>query len=100
MSQVRAISTTLRVARPSSIAMASSPASSASSTETGCFAPVLTYEESAAHPHMVERGTYQDVDGFRHPAPAPRFSRTPGAIQGPAPVPGSDRDEILKSWEI
>ena len=65
-----------------------------------CFAPVLNYEESAAHPHMVERGTYQELDGFRHPAPAPRFSRTPGAIQGPAPVPGSDRDDVLKSWGL
>ena len=65
-----------------------------------CFAPVLDYEESAAHPHMVERGSYAELDGVRQPAPAPRFSRTPGAIQGPAPVPGSDRDAVLADWAV
>ncbi|MBO6765709.1 CaiB/BaiF CoA-transferase family protein [Maricaulis sp.] len=65
-----------------------------------CFAPVLNYEESAAHPHMRERGSYAEPGGVRQPAPAPRFSRTPGAIQGPAPVPGADREAILADWGI
>ena len=63
-----------------------------------CFAPVLTYEESAAHPHMVERGSYADVGGVRQPAPAPRFSATPGAIQGPAPKPGAQGAAALEDW--
>ena len=32
------------------------------------------------------------------PAPAPRFSRTPGEIQGPAPVAGAHTDETLADW--
>lgn len=46
-----------------------------------CFAPVLTLEEAAQHPHMLERGVYRDLNGVLHAAPAPRFSRTPGAIK-------------------
>lgn len=63
-----------------------------------CFAPVLTYEESARHPHMKERGVYVEVDGVRQAAPAPRFSRTPGAIQGSAVTPGADRETVLADW--
>ena len=48
-----------------------------------CFAPVLTLEEAARHPHMRERGVYRDIDGALHAAPAPRFSRTPGSITEP-----------------
>lgn len=65
-----------------------------------CFAPVLTYEESTQHPHMAERGVYQTVDGVRQPAPAPRFSRTPGEIQGSAPKPGADTRQVLKDWGL
>lgn len=46
-----------------------------------CFAPVLTLEEAAQYPHMQARGVYRDIDGALHAAPAPRFSRTPGAIR-------------------
>jgi len=46
-----------------------------------CFAPVLTLEEAAQHPHMQQRGVYRNIDGALHAAPAPRFSRTPGAIR-------------------
>jgi len=58
-----------------------------------CFAPVLTLEESPAHPHMKERGVYVAHDGHNHAAPAPRFSRTPGAIEA-AP----DGEELLRLW--
>ena len=44
-----------------------------------CFAPVLDFDEAAAHPHHVARQTYARVDGVLQAAPAPRFSRTPGA---------------------
>ena len=44
-----------------------------------CFAPVLELEEAAQHPHLQARGVYRTVDGVLHVAPAPRFSRTPGA---------------------
>jgi alpha-methylacyl-CoA racemase len=41
-----------------------------------CFAPVLTTDEAASHPHNRARGTYVEIDGIAQPAPAPRFSRT------------------------
>ncbi|GIU88276.1 MAG: CoA transferase [Acidimicrobiia bacterium] len=63
-----------------------------------CFAPVLTMAEARAHPHNVARGTFVEVDGVHQPGPAPRFSRTPGAVQRP-PVPtGSDTDAALQEW--
>jgi alpha-methylacyl-CoA racemase len=65
-----------------------------------CFAPVLNYEESAQHPHMAAREVYVEIEGVRQAAPAPRFSRTPGAIQGPAPKPGADREAILRDWGL
>lgn len=63
-----------------------------------CFAPVLTTDEAATHPHMTERGVFTEVDGVRMAAPAPRFSKTPGAIQGPAPRPGADTQAVLADW--
>jgi len=38
------------------------------------------------------------VDGVVQPAPAPRFSRTPSAIQGPPPDPGAHTDQALVAW--
>ena len=46
-----------------------------------CAAPVLTLEEARSHPHMKAREAYQFLDGQWHTAPAPKFGRTPGAIQ-------------------
>jgi alpha-methylacyl-CoA racemase len=63
-----------------------------------CFAPVLTMAEAAEHPHMKARHTILDEDGLLQPAPAPRFSRTPGAISRPAAWPGQHTDEVLADW--
>lgn len=63
-----------------------------------CFAPVLTLKEAASHPHNIARGTFVEVNGVRQAFPAPRFSRTPAAIQGPAPVPGQHTSEALCQW--
>lgn len=63
-----------------------------------CFAPVLTLSEAAEHPHIQARSGFVDIAGVRHTAPAPRFSRTPSAIQGPAPQTSSSAAEILKIW--
>ncbi len=60
-----------------------------------CFAPVLTLEESRAHPHNLARGSYVSVSGVEQPRPAPRFSRTDSEIQRPPAKPGEDTDEIL-----
>jgi alpha-methylacyl-CoA racemase len=63
-----------------------------------CFAPVLSMSEARAHPHNAERETFVDVDGAPHPAPAPRFSRTPSAVQGAPVKPGAHSDEALVEW--
>jgi len=60
-----------------------------------CFAPVLSISEAPEHGHAKAREAYVDVGGVRQPAPAPRFSRTPGGAR-PAPrAPGADCDVVL-----
>ncbi|MBK5287509.1 MAG: CoA transferase, partial [Acidimicrobiia bacterium] len=63
-----------------------------------CFAPVLTMDEAAEHPHVQARQTIVEDNGVLQPAPAPRFSRTPGAIQRPPAWPGQHTDEVLREW--
>jgi alpha-methylacyl-CoA racemase len=63
-----------------------------------CFAPVLPMSEAADHPHIKARNTIVEANGIVQPAPAPRFSRTPGAIQRPGPKPGQHTDEALADW--
>lgn len=65
-----------------------------------CFAPVLTWEESAAHPHNRARETYVVIDGVRQPNAAPRFSRTAARVQGPPPRPGADRRSVFEDWDV
>jgi alpha-methylacyl-CoA racemase len=65
-----------------------------------CFAPVLTMTEAPSHPHNVARDSFVKVDGVVHPAPAPRFSRTPSKIQKGASKPGADTLAVLKDWGI
>ena len=63
-----------------------------------CFAPVLDLDEAPRHPHNVARQTFVEVAGVTQPAPAPRFSATPGAIQGPPPATGAHDVEALTDW--
>jgi alpha-methylacyl-CoA racemase len=63
-----------------------------------CFAPVLEAGEAPDHPHNRDRGLFVEVGGVVQPAPAPRFSRTPGAISSPPPAPGEHTDDALRSW--
>ena len=65
-----------------------------------CFAPVLTLEEAPRYHHNQERDAFVEVGGQLHPAPAPRFSRTPSSIKGPAPRAGSNTDAALAQWGI
>ncbi len=65
-----------------------------------CFAPVLSFAEAPAHPHNVARETFVTVAGVVQPNVAPRFSRSPGAVQGPPPAPGEGGDSALKDWGI
>ena len=60
-----------------------------------CYAPILTLEEAAEHPHNKERGTLVEANGVLQAAPAPRFSRTAPEMPGPVAVPGDNSREIL-----
>ena len=61
-----------------------------------CVAPVLSLAEAPNHPHLQARGAFVEVDGVRQPAPAPRFSRTPSAVQ--ASVVSQDWGALLTDW--
>jgi alpha-methylacyl-CoA racemase len=63
-----------------------------------CFAPVLSFTEAPEHPHLKARETYVEAFGQVQPAPAPRFSRTPGEIATPPAVPGEHSREVLAAW--
>jgi alpha-methylacyl-CoA racemase len=61
-----------------------------------CFSPVIPLSEAHQHPHMAARQVFTVVDSVRQPAPAPRFSETPGAVrsrQGSGP-------EALADWGV
>ncbi|MCO5397832.1 CaiB/BaiF CoA transferase family protein [Ralstonia soli] len=63
-----------------------------------CVTPVLSMAEAPDHPHLRARETLVEYDGVVQPAPAPRFSRTPGAIQRPPASAGEHSEEILRDW--
>ena len=63
-----------------------------------CATPVLSFREARLHPHNQARGTFVEEYGVVQPAPAPRLSRTPGAIAGPAPESGEHSRQILTDW--
>jgi alpha-methylacyl-CoA racemase len=66
----------------------------------GCVAPVLSVAEAADHPQLADRETLVTRDDVLQPAPAPRFSRTPGRISRGAPVAGAHSREVFASWGI
>ena len=65
-----------------------------------CFAPVLNWSEAYAHPHNVARGNFIDVGGVKQPAPAPRFSRTPGEVRRKPPERGEGGAAALTDWGV
>jgi alpha-methylacyl-CoA racemase len=60
-----------------------------------CVTPVLSWAEAPAHPHNAARQTFAEIGGVLQPAPAPRFSRTPAAVQAPACAAGEDTTDVL-----
>ena len=60
-----------------------------------CVTVVLGLGEAAAHPHNVARGTFVRDRDVVQPAPAPRFSRTPGEIRA-----GATAREALEAWGL
>ncbi|MFI9227499.1 CaiB/BaiF CoA transferase family protein [Streptomyces rimosus] len=65
-----------------------------------CVAPVLSLREAPGHPHLAARGTFTGHGGITQPAPAPRFSATPGAIRRPPARPGADTVEVARDWGV
>jgi alpha-methylacyl-CoA racemase len=63
-----------------------------------CLSPVLSLAEAPQHPHLAARGTFVDQGGGPQPGPAPRFSRTPGAVRGRPHRPGQDTLAALGEW--
>lgn len=63
-----------------------------------CFAPVLTLSEAARHPHNLARRAFVEVGGVQQPAPAPRFSRTPGRVQGPPAAVALTWEAVAARW--
>lgn len=65
-----------------------------------CVAPVLSMDEAPKHPHNAERSTFVEAFGVTQPGPAPRFSRTAGAVNGAPPLAGKQSKDVLESWGI
>jgi alpha-methylacyl-CoA racemase len=63
-----------------------------------CYAPVLSMSEVRHHPHHQARGTFIDDGEVWQPAPAPRFSRTPGEVHSCAAEIGQHTREILREF--
>jgi alpha-methylacyl-CoA racemase len=63
-----------------------------------CFAPVLSWSEARRDPHNVARKSFVKIKDVEQPAPAPRFSRTPGAVRRPPPERGEGAREALAEW--
>src|SRR5207302_10339070 len=70
----------------------------ASDGSAPCFAPVLAFREAVQHPHLVARKTHVAIGTVMQPAPAPRFSRTPGEVRRPPPERGELGREALADW--
>ncbi|MFI1200512.1 CoA transferase (plasmid) [Streptomyces sp. BHT-5-2] len=65
-----------------------------------CVAPVLSLREAPGHPHLAARGTFAEHAGLTQPAPAPRFSATPGTLRRPPAQPGADTEEVARDWRV
>lgn len=63
-----------------------------------CFAPVLSPDEAADHPHMQAREVYTREGGMLQAQPAPRFSGTPSGRPGAIPRRGEHTDAVLRDW--
>jgi len=65
-----------------------------------CFAPVLSPEQAAAHPHMAARAVYARRDGVLQAAPAPRFSGSPSSSPGAVPLRGAHTAQVLRDMGL
>jgi alpha-methylacyl-CoA racemase len=63
-----------------------------------CFAPVLSWSEARRDAHNVARKSFTEVADVEQPSPAPRFSRTPGAVRRAPPERGEGGRRALQDW--
>jgi alpha-methylacyl-CoA racemase len=63
-----------------------------------CFAPVLSMDEAADHPHNLARNAFIEVGGIRQPAPAPRFGTT--QLEPPKAPADVDTATVLADWGL
>jgi alpha-methylacyl-CoA racemase len=63
-----------------------------------CFAPVLSWSEARRDAHNVARQSFVNIADVEQPAPAPRFSRTPGAVRRAPPERGEGGAQALHEW--
>lgn len=64
-----------------------------------CVSPVLTFDEAERHPHNAERQLFSTVGGALHPAPAPRFSRSPAREPSIPVAEPRGVSQVLRDWE-
>ena len=63
-----------------------------------CFAPVLSWSEARRDAHNAARKSFVELVGVQQPAPAPRFSRTPGKVRRAPPERGEGGRQALADW--
>ena len=56
----------------------------------------MSLAEIAAHPHNASRAMFAECSGVLQPAPAPRFTATPGSVLGPPPTSGEHTGQVLR----
>ncbi|WP_202903855.1 CaiB/BaiF CoA transferase family protein [Halocynthiibacter namhaensis] len=64
----------------------------------GCVTPVLSVPEAATAPHNQARGVFETLNDVLQPAPAPRFSATPGAISASPIDANKHAPHALGGW--
>jgi len=60
---------------------------------------VRSLADVANDPHASARRVLQRQDGMQQPAPAPRFSRTPGRLHTPPGEPGTTAQAVRDARE-
>ena len=65
-----------------------------------CFTPILSIKEAYEHPHNKARKIFLKSGKRIEPAPAPRFSRTPGKIKETKTISNTKTAKDLSSWGL
>jgi alpha-methylacyl-CoA racemase len=66
----------------------------------GCVTPVLRIDDAPEHKHNRVRGAFLEIDGIAQPAPAPRFSATPGSVSLDPAEASRSRPSGLAEWGL